>query len=155
MHFFDERLKHRLLVLAADFFAQPGELIPQASHGSAAKTKAAYRFFSNPQVDMPKLLRPHIESTLERVRAHPVILAVQDTTTLTYTPHPPEGAGPINTSVNSAVGLLLHDTVAFTPDGTPLGLLNVQCWARDPEQAGKSTAATNCRLNKRKAASGW
>jgi hypothetical protein len=27
--------------------------------------------------------------------------------------------------------------MAFTPDGTPLGLLNVQCWGRDPEQAGK------------------
>jgi hypothetical protein len=137
VQFFDERLKHRLLVLAADFFAQPGELIPQASYGSAAKTKAAYRFFSNPQVEMPKLLRPHIESTLERVRAHPVILAVQDTTTLNYTAHRPEGSGPINTSENGAVGLLLHDTMAFTPDGTPLGLLDVQCWARDPEQVGK------------------
>jgi hypothetical protein len=27
--------------------------------------------------------------------------------------------------------------MAFTPEGTPLGLLNVQCGARDPEQAGK------------------
>ena len=135
--FFDGRLKQRLFTLAADFFAQPGELIPQASHGSAAKTKAAYRFFQNPQVDMPKLLRPHIESTLERIRSHPVILAVQDTTTLNYTGHPPEGVGPINNSQNSAVGLLLHDTMAFTPEGTPLGLLNVQCWARDPAQAGK------------------
>jgi hypothetical protein len=135
--FFDERLKHRLFTLAADFFAQPGELIPQASQGSAAKTKAAYRFFKNPQVDMPTLLRPHIESTLERVRSHPVILAVQDTTTLNYTGHPPQGVGPINNSQNSAVGLVLHDTMAFTPEGTPLGLLNVQCWARDPEQAGK------------------
>jgi hypothetical protein len=137
VQFFDERLKHRLFTLAADFFAQPGELIPQASHGSAAKTKAAYRFFKNPQVDMPTLLRPHIESTIERIRSHPVILAVQDTTTLNYTAHPPEGVGPISTSENSAVGLVLHDTMAFTPEGTPLGLLNVQCWARDAEQAGK------------------
>jgi hypothetical protein len=27
--------------------------------------------------------------------------------------------------------------MAFTPEGTPLGLLNVQCWGRDPEQTGK------------------
>ena len=82
--FFDARLKQRLFVLAADFFAQPGELISQASHGSAAKTKAAYWFFNHPQVDMPKLLRPHIESTLERIRSHPMVLAVRDTTTLNY-----------------------------------------------------------------------
>ena len=138
VQFFDERLKRRLFTLAADFFAQPGELIPQASNGSAAKTKAAYRFFQNTNVDMHTLLRPHIESTVERLRSHPVILAVQDTTTLNYTAHPPEGAGPINsTSKRSAVGLVLHDTMAFTPEGTPLGLLNVQCWARDPKQAGK------------------
>ena len=132
--FFDERLKHRLFTLAADFFAQPGELIPQASNGSAAKTKAAYRFFKNSNVDMQTLLRPHIESTIERLRSHPAILAVQDTTTLNYTAHPPEGVGPINTSQNTAVGLVLHDTMAFTPEGTPLGLLNVQCWARDPNK---------------------
>jgi hypothetical protein len=137
VQFFDQRLKQRLYTLAADFFAQPGELIPQASNGSAAKTKAAYRFFENSNVDMQTLLRPHIESTLDRLRAHPVILAVQDSTTLTYTAHPPEGAGPINTSQNSAVGLMVHDTMAFTPDGTPLGLLNVQCWGRNPEEAGK------------------
>jgi hypothetical protein len=135
--FFDERLKQRLFTLAADFFAQPGELIPQVSNGSAAKTKAAYRFFKNSNVGMQTLLRPHIESTIERLRSYPVILAVQDTTTLSYTGHPPEGAGPINTSQNTAVGLMLHDTMAFTPEGTPLGLLNVQCWARDLRQAGK------------------
>jgi hypothetical protein len=137
VQFFDERLKQRLFTLAADFFAQPGELIPQASNGSAAKIKAAYRFFENSNVDMQTLLRPHIESTIERVRSQPVILAVQDSTALTYTAHPPDGAGPINTSQNSAVGLMVHDTIAFTPDGTPLGLLNVQCWGRDPKQAGK------------------
>lgn len=138
VQFFDGRLKRRLFTLAADFFAQPGELIPQASNGSAAKTKAAYRFLRNANVDMQTLLRAHIESTVERLRSHRVILAVQDTTTLNYTAHPPEGAGPINsTSKRSAVGLVLHDTMAFTPEGTPLGLLNVQCWARDPQKAGK------------------
>jgi hypothetical protein len=137
VQFFDGRLKRRLYTLAADFFAQPGELIPQASNGSAAKIKAAYRFFENSNVDMQTLLRPHIESTLDRVRSHPVILAVQDSTTLTYTAHPPEGAGPINNSQNSAVGLMVHDTMAFTPDGTPLGVLDVQCWGRNPEEAGK------------------
>ena len=137
VQFFDERLKQRLFTLAADFFAQPGELIAQAANGSAAKTKAAYRFFHNSNVAMQTLLRPHIESTIERLRSQPVILAVQDTTTLNYTAHPPEGAGPISTSKNSAVGLVLHDTMTFTPEGTPLGLLNVQCWARDPAKAGK------------------
>lgn len=137
VQFFDERLKSRLFTLAADFFAQPGELVPQACGGSKAKTKAAYRFFQNGNVDMQKLLRPHVESTIERLRSHKVILAVQDTSSINYTGHPPEGVGPIDNSQNSAVGLELHDTMAFSLDGTPLGLLDVQCWARDPDDVGK------------------
>jgi hypothetical protein len=137
VQFFDERLKSRLFTLTSDFFSQPGELIPQACNGSEAKIKASYRFFQNSNVDMQKLFRPHIESTIERLRVHKVILAVQDTTSLNYTAHPPEGVGPINTGQNSAVGLELHDTMAFTPEGTPLGLLDVQCWARGPNEVGK------------------
>ena len=135
---YDRRLKARLLTLAKDFFAQPGVLVPQACNGSAAKTKAAYRFFANRQVDMKTLLKPHVEATVERIRPHRVVLAVQDTTTLNYTAHPTtDGLGPISTTKNDAVGLVVHDTLAFTPEGTPLGLLDVQCWARDPDEAGK------------------
>lgn len=32
---------------------------------------------------------------------------------------------------------MMHDTLAFTEDGVPLGLLDVQCWPRKPEEAGK------------------
>lgn len=134
---YDERLKERLLVLARDFFSQPGDLVPQACDGSKAKVKAAYRFFSNRNIDMQGLLRPHVEASIERVKAHKVVLAVQDTTTLSYTAHASKDMGPVNAKWNSAVGLMLHDTMAFTEDGVPLGLLDVQCWARKPEEAGK------------------
>jgi hypothetical protein len=133
---YDERLKERLCTLTRDFFTQPGELVPQACQGSEAKIKAAYRFFSNSRVEMQALLRSHTEATLERLRSHAVILAPQDTTTLNYTAHPPEGIGPIGT-VEEVVGLMMHDTMAFTTDGTPLGLLDVQCWARAPVALGK------------------
>jgi hypothetical protein len=137
VQFFDDRLTQRLLTLAADFFAHPGARIPQASNGSAAKTKAAYRFFEKATVDMQTLLRPHIAATVERLRSHAVVLAVQDSTALNYPAPPPEGGGPSNPSQNSAVGGRVHDTMACTRDGTPLGLLNVQCWGRHPAEAGK------------------
>jgi hypothetical protein len=134
---YDGRLKDRLLVLARDFFAQPGELVPQTCGGSKAKMKAAYRFFDNRNIDMQGLLQPHIGATIDRIKEHKVVLAVQDTTTLSYTAHASKDMGPINTKWNSAVGLIVHDTVAFTEDGVPLGLLDVQWWARKPEEAGK------------------
>lgn len=48
-----------------------------------------------------------------------------------------QGLGPINNTQNSAVGLMIHDTMAFSAQGTPLGLLDVQCWARDCQDRGK------------------
>jgi hypothetical protein len=35
------------------------------------------------------------------------------------------------------VGLILHDTLAFSEEGTPLGILDAQCWARDEQDVGK------------------
>ncbi len=136
---YDDRLKERLLTVARDFAAQPGAAIPQACGGSEAKTKGAYRFFNNKQITMDVVLKPHIESTLERLQSHPVVLSVQDTTTLNYTTlKEAQGLGPINTSKDGGVGLVLHDTMAFSVSGTPLGLLDVQCWARDKDDVGKS-----------------
>lgn len=143
VQFFDERLKQRLRQLASDFFMQPGELIPQSCNADEAKIKAAYRFFNNKAVNMETLLKPHIESSIERIKLHPVILAAQDSTTLNYTAHPPIGAGPVNTTKDKTVGFLMHDTMAFTPGGEPLGLLDVQCWARDPQQIGKKQFRQN------------
>lgn len=87
---------------------------------------------------MDALLKPHYESTYARMRAEPVVLAAQDTTYLNYATHPmTQGLGPITTDKDGAVGLLVHDTLAIAPDGRPLGLLDVQCWARDGEEFGK------------------
>jgi hypothetical protein len=133
----DKRLVNRLMHLGNSFFAMPTANIPQACSGAAA-AKAAYRFFDNEQVSMDAILKPHLQATEQRVRSHEVVLVVQDTTSLNYTHHSEtEGLGPINNTLNTSVGLLLHDTMAFTPDGTPLGLLDVQCWARREEETGK------------------
>jgi hypothetical protein len=140
---YDPRLKKRLLTMVRDFYSQPQAPIPQAC-GSHAKTKAAYRFFSNKRINMDQMLRAHVESTVERIKAHEVVLAVQDTTSLNYTTHQAmQGLGPINNTQNSAVGLMIHDTMAFSAQGTPLGLLDVQCWARDCEDRGKKYRRQN------------
>jgi hypothetical protein len=129
----DDRLTRRLIALGRDFYAQPTASIPKAC-GSKAKVKAAYRFFDNKRATMQTLLEPHYRATEARVASHPVILAIQDTTTLNYTSHDDtEGLGPINTRADGAQGLHLHSTLAVTSAGTPLGLLHVKCWARDQE----------------------
>lgn len=134
---YDNRLKQRLYKIAQDFYGQPQAGIPEAC-GSKARTMGAYRFFHNPKVTMDVVLHAHKEATLERIKQHRVVLAPQDTTTLNYSTHPmTEGLGPVNTAKDRTIGLLLHDTLAFSEEGTPLGVLDAQCWARDPQDRGK------------------
>ncbi len=133
----DKRLSRRLLTLARDFYDRPQANIPEACQ-SRAKTRAAYRFFDHPKITMEKLLKSHYEATLKRISEEKVVLVVQDTTSLNYSAHPlTEGLGPISPKSEGVIGLLLHDSMAFNLAGTPLGLLDVQCWARDPKQFGK------------------
>lgn len=133
-----QRLKKRLRILLGDFFARPLANLPQAC-GSWAKTKGAYRFFKHPQVNKQVILESHFEATAARVADQRVVLAVQDTTFLDYSSHPrTKGLGPIGSaSKDQSLGLAVHGTMALTPSGLPLGLMDLQSWARDPEDFGK------------------
>jgi hypothetical protein len=132
----DERLRKRLQTIARDLYARPQAQIPEACQ-SRSKTKAAYRFFDHPETGMEIVLESHYQATRQRLIEHTIVLAVQDTTSLNYTAHPAtQDLGPIGAH-KDAMGLLLHNTMAFSLEGTPLGLLDVQCWARDAKEFGK------------------
>lgn len=120
-----DRRQHRRLCMIATAFAQkPTAPIPQACP-NGAETKAAYRFMENEAIAPAALRQAHHQATLERVQAHRLVLAVQDTTILNYTTHPQtKGLGPIGTSAGPLIGLLLHSTLVLTPSGQPLGFVH-------------------------------
>ncbi len=135
---YDDRLKQRLYTVAQDFYHCPQGNIPEACGGERSRAVGAYRLFQNKRVTMDVILDAHTEATIERIKHYPVVLAPQDTTTLDYTTHPmTKDLGPVSRVNSQSIGLLLHDTLAFTEDGTPLGILDAQCWARDPDDRGK------------------
>jgi hypothetical protein len=96
--------------------------------------KAAYGFIehSSPLISLNSLLAPHAQATRARMAAQSVALLVQDTTGLNYTGLvQTPGLGPLGE--DKGRGLWLHSLLAFCPDGLPLGVLGVKCWARPPE----------------------
>ena len=60
-----------------------GASLPVIFPGRAEQT-AAYRLLSNPGVTIDHILDSHVEQTVERCAAEPLVLAIQDTTTLNY-----------------------------------------------------------------------
>ena len=131
----DKRRTDRLVLAASVLAAHPPESLPEACDDPAL-LKGVYRLLENDAVTPEAMLASHVQATLERLSAVPVVLAVQDTTELDYSPHKAtSGLGAIGNGFGR--GLLVHTTLAITPDQVPQGVLAQQTWTRDPAATGK------------------
>lgn len=130
----DSRRKKRLVRIVEDLAGQPGESVPQAS-GNVAATTAAYDFWNSPYFKPEDIRAAHRKSTVDRIKQHNCVLAIQDTTDLDFTHHPATiGLGP--TDHSSLLGLKVHSTFVTSTQGVPLGVIDQQVWAREKETIG-------------------
>jgi Transposase Tn5 dimerisation domain/Transposase DNA-binding len=134
--FGDERLDARFQILLGQLSDKPSLSIPAAC-GRNAETQAAYRFFDNKKTDPAKVLQPHRNATLERIRAEAVVIAAQDTTEVDLTRKREKVGGPLND--DKRWGLYVHPLLVMTPQRVPLGVVNAKMWSRDLAEFEKSS----------------
>ena len=79
----DARLNRRAIGIVDTLGLSPGRTIPQAFQ-SWAEIKGCYNFFNSSLVSDEKLLSPHIEKTIERIKEYPVVLLLSDTSEIDY-----------------------------------------------------------------------
>lgn len=151
----DARLRGRLRDLLERMSGAVGDPIPRACEDWAA-TKAAYRFFSNDRFTEHEILAGHFEATRGRFAAtEGAVLVLHDTTEFSWRREKPEaiGATVLTNSgkgadgrprLHTVCGLLLHDSLAVTTDGLPLGLTAAKFWTR---KKFKGTAALKRKIN--------
>jgi len=134
----DQRLKSRLGKVLGVLGERIGETLPAAFQDWAA-TKAAYRFFSNPRVNESIILAGHFAATRSRMAAiKGLILILHDTTEFSFQRARPDAIGKTHVIVDrkdrpgsfTVCGLLMHSSLALTPQGKPLGLAAVKFWTR-------------------------
>ena len=131
----DQRLNGRLVQSARALAAMPGRAFSGVAQGDKAAVKGYYRLIDKPddsQVDMQAILAPHHERTVQRMRALPTVLCIQDGSDLNYSGLAQcQGLGSIGTNQTGArsPGLHLHSTLAVSTEGLPLGVLGAQCGA--------------------------
>jgi hypothetical protein len=134
----DKRLGSRLINIATSLAAHPRGSLPEAC-GDWKRTKGAYRFFDNRRVTAAAILEPHKKQTLTRMNGQKTVLVLQDTTALNFTAHPATtGLGLIGVRRSGTLGLWLHSSLAFTPQGEALGVVDLKSWSRDPKDFGKA-----------------
>ena len=147
----DKRLKSRLGKVLGELGERIGQTLPAACQDWAA-TKAAYRFFSNPRVDESLILAGHFAATQSRMAAiKGPILILHDTTEFSFKREKPEAIGKTTVlasrpyrSPTTLCGLLMHSSLAITPQGKPLGLAAVKFWTR---KKFKGTNALKKKIN--------
>jgi hypothetical protein len=142
----DERLNARMMRILDQLSSRPTNSIPAACGGYKEVT-AAYRFFDNDRVHFDNVLKPHIDTTVERFKGQPLVLMVQDTTELDLTRPEKQvvGAGPMDGS--SRRGVFLHLLHAFTTDGTPLGTAHAIPWTREVGAESRSKLPSHKRVS--------
>lgn len=123
----DIRLNKRAKIMLKKLGAKPNESIPNALNGWS-ELKAAYRFFDHEKVSPEKILLPHKEATIKRIKQEQIILIPQDTTQFHYSDQNLEGIGSL--SHENETGFLNHLSLAVTPTGINLGVISSLFWAR-------------------------
>jgi hypothetical protein len=120
---------------------RPGKSLPTAFQ-DWSNTKAAYRFFSNENVSEDKILEGHFAASALRIQAtEGPILILQDTTEFSFKRAAPEKIGFTRIATGPkgkdrrhqkyrVCGLLMHASLAITPEGLPLGLTAAKFWSR-------------------------
>jgi IS4 transposase len=110
--------------------ARPERSLPQMS-ASKAEREMFYRFFGNEAIEAEKLLEPHVLGTVERAKQMGRILAVHDTSGISYGGRGKrEGLGYLN---DGGHGYFLHLPLAVSADGwrVPLGVLGFEAMVRE------------------------
>ena len=160
VNFGDKRLDKRFSNILSNIAANPEASIPQAC-ADWKETKGLYRFLSNPKVNTDKILQPHIDATISRIKNERTVLMIQDTTEIDYTSHKSvEDLGVIGTKVagykNMRRGIYLHSTIAVTPAKNCLGVFDYLMWTRDPEKIlGRKNCSKKSRPIEEKESNRW
>src|SRR4029079_1224975 len=114
----DKRLNDRAKFIISKLSVAPGRTIPQAFQ-TWKDIKACYRFFNNEQTSLEKVVTPHLERTISRIKECPVVLLINDTSDFDYTNKVSmQGKGRLT---NSLEGIYIHPIISVTPERLNLG----------------------------------
>jgi hypothetical protein len=135
IQFGDRRVEDRFIFTIGKMAEKPSVSLPQVFSNSK-DLKGTYRLFENPAFEVEELLDCHTERSVERISYEQNAFVIQDITFLDYDGHKKTaGLGSIGRRRGDATqGLILHSALSLSERGTPLGFLDLKCWARKEDK---------------------
>ncbi len=112
--------------------------MPVSFTQSPADMEGAYRFIRNEQIKASSIAEAGFDVTTLNARAYKTLLALEDTTTISYSHKSVRSdLGHVNQGSRYR-GLLAHSILLFAPDEKEVvGLIEQERWTRDIKTRGK------------------
>ena len=140
----DVRRSARLVKSALLVAKAMGKPVTASPEHSPAEVRAYWRFIEKADqfgITPAKILAPHRQRTIERMRTQDMVLCVQDGTVIPYRTRPECGGLDVigrNQTSAEARGVRLHATLALNGEGLPLGVLRC-AYTKKPKEAKTRT----------------
>ncbi|HAT9286907.1 TPA: IS4-like element ISLpn4 family transposase, partial [Legionella pneumophila subsp. pneumophila] len=135
----DKRLTHRLAQIGKQLTSLPGGSLPESCEGQDALIEGSYRFLRNKRVTASQIAEGGYQVTSWLSQRIPTLLAIEDTTTLSYTHQIKESLGDLGgPKEKSNRGFHVHTTMLMDAEQEKtIGLIAQERWCRDIKERGK------------------
>ncbi len=135
----DRRRTRRLVKLAAGLARHTGCSVNRSCEGDGAAQEGAYRWLRNPGIGHEQVLAGGFESTVEAASGRAVLVAVEDSTVLSFRHCVAESLGDTGGRADSGCGGVWVHTVLLVDGETKqtVGLVEQALWHREGERGVK------------------
>lgn len=135
----DSRRTQRLVKEGKMLASHAGHSPLQASEGDSALCEGAYRLFRNEAIDVEEIAASGFAAPAEQVRHYDELLAVEDSTTLSYAHGVTDELGDLGGKAESKKrGFLVHSVLLVEPESEySVGLIAQHRWCRDSTKRGQ------------------
>jgi len=135
----DKRLTERLVKIGSQLSKSQGASLAKSCEGKSASIEGSYRFIRNDRVSAQQIAEGGYTATALLAQTIPVLLAIEDSTSLTYKHEVAKELGYTSNSLNTkAQGYLVHSTMLMDAQKEKtIGLIAQERWCRDKSSYGK------------------
>ena len=135
----DARRTKRLVDVAARLSRQAGQSLAKCCEDDEAALQGSYRLMRNDAVQAQAIRESALNDVAQRAQQRELLLAIEDTTTLTYTHAAAAQLGSTGSRPNAKQrGYLVHSVLLLDARSQhTLGLIEQRHWCRDEAEYGK------------------
>lgn len=138
-HLGDPRRRSRLIKIVTRLASQIGRSLCASCEGNDSEVEGAYRFARNEHVEPYEISKGLFTATVEKAKGLEELLALEDTTTHSYTHDVIDELGDIGAPEKTlSRGFLAHSVLLVNGKKLEtIGLIEQRLWRRSPQERGK------------------